>query len=68
MTASERPDHYTVEEVAKIMRIAPWTARRMVRDNKFPNASKPGRQWLIPAEDLTNLLQESHGRREPNDN
>lgn len=59
------PEFYTTEEVARIARITPWTVRRMLRDtDTFPNAVRPGKVWLIPAEDLAAYLQENYGRRE----
>lgn len=38
------PETYTVEEVAKALKLHPYTVRRLVREGKIP-AFKVGGQW-----------------------
>ena len=51
---------YTAVEVAEICRVKVETVRSWIKDKKLP-ASKPGREYLVSAEDLTDFLKEKHG-------
>lgn len=50
----------TSDEVAKVMRVAPHTVRRMRAAGKFPHAVRPGKSWLIPESDLIALLKKTY--------
>lgn len=45
---------YTAEEVAKILRIHPYTAKRLAREGKIPGF-KVGGQWRFDAEEMVKL-------------
>ena len=44
-------DVFTADEVAKYLRIHPYTVRRLVRSGKLPG-SKVGGQWRFKKEDI----------------
>jgi excisionase family DNA binding protein len=44
-------DFYTAEEVAKILRLHPYTIRRLFREKKVP-AFKFGGQWRFNKEEI----------------
>ncbi|MCM8789979.1 MAG: helix-turn-helix domain-containing protein [Candidatus Omnitrophica bacterium] len=44
-------DFYTAEEVAKILRLHPYTVRRLCREKKVP-AFKFGGQWRFNKEEI----------------
>lgn len=47
-------DFYTIEEVAKILKVHHTTIRRAIKDKRL-NAFKIGVKWLIRKEDISNL-------------
>lgn len=49
---------YTIKEVSKILKTSRQQVRRMIRGGKLP-AIKVGREWRIPEECLTGLLEDS---------
>ena len=44
-------DTYTVEEVAKALKLHPYTVRRLIREGKMP-AFKAGGQWRFRKDDI----------------
>ncbi len=44
-------DYYTAEEVAKVLRLHPYTVRRLCREKRVP-AFKFGGQWRFRREDI----------------
>jgi excisionase family DNA binding protein len=41
-----------VKEAADILMVTPWTVRRLLREGNFPGAVRPGRDYLIPREEI----------------
>jgi excisionase family DNA binding protein len=52
---------YTAEEIAKILRLHPYTIRRLSREDKIP-AFKAGGQWRYDEQDI-----EQWRKRKPNE-
>jgi excisionase family DNA binding protein len=46
-------EFYTAEEVAKVLRLHPYTVRRLCRENKVP-AFKFGGQWRFAKVEIDN--------------
>jgi excisionase family DNA binding protein len=44
-------DTYTVEEVAKALKLHPYTVRRLIREGKMP-AFKAGGQWRFRKDEI----------------
>lgn len=54
--------NYTVEEVAEICRVSPWTVREWLKDEKHPLVGiKPAMRWLIPESNLKAYLETTNG-------
>jgi len=51
---NEKIEFYTAEEVAKVLRLHPYTVRRLCREKKVP-AFKFGGQWRFNAEAIRKL-------------
>ncbi len=49
-------EFYTVEEVAKALKLHPYTVRRLCREKKIP-AFKFGGQWRINKDDLEKFIK-----------
>ena len=49
------PETYTVEEVAKALKLHPYTIRRLVREGRVP-AFKIGGQWRFEKKELEKLI------------
>lgn len=47
---------YTVEEIAKALKLHPYTVRRLCREGKIP-AFKFGGQWRFRKEDIEKYLR-----------
>lgn len=52
----ENLEVYTVEEVAKALRLHPYTVRRLCREKRVP-AFKFGGQWRFKKEDIDLLIK-----------
>ena len=48
---NEKIEFYTAEEVAKVLRLHPYTVRRLCREKKVP-AFKFGGQWRFPKDKI----------------
>jgi excisionase family DNA binding protein len=55
------PETYTVEEVAKALKIHPYTVRRLVREGKIP-AFKVGGQWRFRKDDIDKWFKNLKGK------
>ncbi len=51
----------TVEEVAKALKLHPYTIRRLCREEKIP-CFKFGGQWRFSKSDITKLLAKKYGK------
>lgn len=51
---------YTVEEVARALKVHPYTIRRLCREGKIP-AFKFGGQWRFKKDKIDSLLDKSIG-------
>lgn len=51
---------YTVNEVAHICRLTPYTIRDYLKKGII-KGTKVGRGWRVSAQDLTNYLENKHG-------
>lgn len=51
----------TVRDLADILPYTEATIREWVKDNKFPNAIRVGRKYMIPKSDLTDFLNARYG-------
>lgn len=51
-------EFYTAEEVAKVLRLHPYTVRRLCREKKVP-AFKFGGQWRFDKEKINMLINPS---------
>lgn len=49
------PETYTVEEVAKALKLHPYTIRRLIRERKIP-AFKIGGQWRFKKDDINSVI------------
>lgn len=49
------PETYTVEEVAKALKLHPYTIRRLIRERKIP-AFKIGGQWRFKKGDINSVI------------
>ena len=47
----EKIKYYTVDEVAKVLRLHPYTVRRLCREKRVP-AFKFGGQWRFRKDDI----------------
>lgn len=54
-------EYLTTREVAEHFRVANDTIRDWRLIGKFPNAIRPGKQWLIPMSDIRALTEEKYG-------
>ena len=52
---------YTVEEVAKVLQLHPYTVRRLSREGKVP-ATKIGGQWRYCKGKIEGLVKKEHGK------
>ena len=52
------PEAYSIIEVARIMKIMPYTVRKLAREDNTKRFFKIGREWRIMQEDLNNWVQE----------
>lgn len=59
-TCRETPKYYKVEEVAEILRVTAWTVREYLKAGIL-KGSKPGGQWRISEDSLTEFLEAKHG-------
>jgi len=60
-----QPDDFlTTADVATRCRVSEYTARRWASNGTFPNASRVGRSYLIPAKDLEAVLASKRVRNE----
>lgn len=50
---------YTVDEIAQILRISPYTTRKWLREGKL-QGTKQGKSWRMTTKQLTEHLQEKH--------
>lgn len=57
---SPEKDYLSSDEVARILRVTPWTVRELARVGKFPNAHRPGKAWMIPRSDVDNYIKEAY--------
>ncbi len=53
--------YYTIEEVAKMLKVAYLTVYRWIQDNKLPSV-KAGKQYRIKKNDLDNFLNSYKGK------
>ena len=56
----DKIEFYTAEEVAKALRLHPYTVRRLCREKKVP-AFKFGGQWRFKKEDIGLLIKKVRG-------
>lgn len=54
----ENIEFYTVDEVAKVLRLHPYTVRRLCREKRVP-AFKFGGQWRFKKEDIDLLIKKA---------
>ena len=54
----EKIEFYTAEEVAKVLRLHPYTIRRLCREKKVP-AFKFGGQWRFEMAELKEWAKEN---------
>ncbi|AER26591.1 MeR-like helix-turn-helix DNA binding domain protein [Gordonia phage Amore2] len=47
-------------EVSEILMVTEATVRVKLREGVFPNASRPGKSWLIPRSDVHKYIKESN--------
>jgi len=59
----EKVEFYTAEEVAKVLRLHPYTVRRLCREKRVP-AFKFGGQWRFGKQDIDKFIKESKGTNE----
>lgn len=52
----EKIEFYTAEEVANVLRLHPYTVRRLCREKKVP-AFKFGGQWRFKKEEIAKWAQ-----------
>jgi excisionase family DNA binding protein len=57
MTSATPPVFYTVREAAAILRVAPSTLYRSIRENAFP-AVRLRTRYVVPAKAVERLVQE----------
>ncbi len=55
ITDMTNEQYYTIEEVAKMLKVAYLTVYRWIQDGKLPSA-KAGKQYRIKKDDLDNFL------------
>lgn len=60
MKVKKDTDLLTTEQVSEILLVTPGTVRHLLRDGKFPNATRPGRGWLVPRSDVHSYIKEVH--------
>ena len=58
----EKIEFYTVEEVAKVLRLHPYTVRRLCREKKVP-AFKFGGQWRFDKSEIEQWRKEQSKTR-----
>ena len=56
---AEQAKFYTAEEIANVLRLHPYTVRRLSRENKIP-AFKFGGQWRFDKEAIDSLARVTH--------
>ena len=56
---AEQAKFYTAEEIANVLRLHPYTVRRLSRENKIP-AFKFGGQWRFEKEVIDSLAKMTH--------
>jgi len=54
--------YLTAEEVAEVLKLHPYTVRRLCRENKIP-CFKFGGQWRFKKDDIENMVP-ANGKRE----
>ncbi len=59
---SNIPEVYTVDEVARALKLHPYTIRRLVREKKI-RAFKIGGHWRFKKDDINRLLSNSVKRK-----
>jgi excisionase family DNA binding protein len=61
----EKVEFYTAEEVAKVLRLHPYTVRRLCREKRVP-AFKFGGQWRLDKQEIEVLMRSKQTyKREP---
>ena len=60
---NETIEFYTAEEVAKVLRLHPYTVRRLCREKKVP-AFKFGGQWRFRKDEIDAWSKGKHLRKE----
>jgi len=58
MPENAKPAFYTVREAARILRVAPSTLYRVIRDGEFP-AVRLRTRYVVPAIALERLLEQA---------
>jgi excisionase family DNA binding protein len=53
----------TLKQAAERVGVNPSRMRQLVGKNRFPGASKPGHDWMIPEADLVRWMEEDRDRR-----
>lgn len=53
--------YYKVSEIASLLRVTPQTIRNRIKEEVYPGAIKPGRDWLIPKPEIMNALNKRFG-------
>jgi len=54
--------NHTVEEVAEMFRVTPYTVRIWLKDSTHPlQGHKPGGRWLVKESALKTYLEAQHG-------
>lgn len=56
MNSEDLPEFMTIAEVSKYLRLSENVVRIKRREGAFPNSSRPGRNWLIPRDDVVVYL------------
>ena len=59
----EKVEFYTAEEVAEVLRLHPYTVRRLCREKKVP-AFKFGGQWRFRKDDIDQWSKSYHFAKE----
>lgn len=59
----ENLEFYTVDEVAKVLRLHPYTVRRLCREKRVP-AFKFGGQWRFRRDDIDQWSKSDNIRKE----
>ena len=60
-TLADGTVYYKAREVAEMLRVTPQTIRNRIKEKVYPGAQKPGRDWLIPKDEIMNQLGKRYG-------